>query len=103
MPFMKFDRNEVAGAAVLVVALVLALSASACSSKSSGANGSAPRGIPSGLPAAAPRALGPGAASLEAPSRTAPRPSDDDDDPFAPFAEPPEGGIALPPSEPLPL
>ena len=96
MPFSKTNS----WAWLLTTGLVLA----GCSGKTSGADGNAPRSTSSSIPAAAPRALGPGAARLEAPARTAPMPTDEPDDPFAPFHDPPEGGIAKPPpDEPLPL
>ena len=71
-----------------------------CSGKDKDAGGAASGGIPSGIVPAAPRALGPGAASMDLPSKS-PEPTlgDDDEDPFMPFAD---GGLGAP-NEPLPL
>jgi len=90
---------------LLVCSLGLAggLVLAACTNGDSEPGGAAPRATSSTIPTAPPRALGPGAASLEVPARARPTPHPEEHDPFAPFLDPPEGGVAPPPGKPLPL
>jgi hypothetical protein len=101
MLFSKLNRTRSRGLSIALVVLGCG-AACACSGKRDDSGEVASRSVPSGIPPAAPRALGPGAASQQLPSRDVPPPVGTDD-PFAPFLDPPEGGTMVPPKEPLPL
>jgi hypothetical protein len=94
--------NRFAVLVALLSATGVCLACVGCSGKGEGGE-VAVRAAPSGIPAAAPRALGPGAATLTPTVREAPpEPPGTEPDPFAPFLNP-DGGVAPPPKEALPL